>query len=450
VFVIACNVSANTDDLLTLDNGSENKNSMTWPMLPGENLNELAAKFYPGNKVMQKQFVFKTLRLNIDELPELDPNTDFAIPTAVVIPTLKSLSYSSRAIKSPNKKSGNQSLHISYNLKTVVEKLPKSLLADYEHLVTRNAFLKEELAKLNERLAYLQAKLNDLKLILDRTLNLPEKKILKNIDAEEPKNKTVTTPIATNAQSVKPKETSLFFDPLNKTLWLSILAVILISALGSYLFKKYRERAYIKFINSVTQQKALTSFNKPLQETAKPDVDSSIDTSPKTDTQADEFSERLILEKAKIMVGKSSPSEAIEHLKWAIKERPKASIALWLYLLELFRKHDLKDEFEKFAFEMHQIFNVMTPVWVEQEVAIVVAESLEKFPHIIKKLIEEWPGAPAKSYLQSLIDDNRNGERSGFGQEVIDEILLLIAILDSRNDLWEIKDLIKEDAEQVV
>ena len=107
----------------------------------------------------------------------------------------------------------------------------------------------------------------------------------------------------------------------------------------------------------------------------------------------------------------------------------------------------LKEEFEKFAFEMHQTFNVMTPIWEEKEVEIEVANTLEKFPHIIKKITAEWPSEPAKSYLQSLITDNRDGERTGFGDEVIDEILTLIAVLDARDDLWEIKDLIKENAE---
>jgi len=448
VFVIACNVSAYTEDLLTLDN-LEDKNSMTWPMLPGESLNELAAKFYPDNKIMQKQFVFKTLRLNTELLPQLDPNTDFAAPTALIIPTLKSLSFSTRAINSSNKKSNKPSLQISYSIKTAIEGLPKSLLMDYEDLVIRNTFLKEELAKLNEKLAYLQAKLNDLRLILDKTLTLPEKKIVKNTD-QGSKSKPIVKPVVANTQNTKFALLDLHFDPFNKIFWLSVLAIAFILALGSYLLKKFREKIYIKSINSVTQQQALTSFDKSLKDTAKLDVDPAIGVPLKTDTQTDGFNESSILDEAKTMFGKGLTNEAIEHLKWAIRARPKASITLWLYLLELFRKQTLKDEFEKFAFEMHQNFNVMTPVWQDQEVAIVVTESLEKFPHIIEKIITEWPGAPAKSYLESLIADNRNGERTGFGQEVIDEILFLIAILETRNDLWEIKGLIKENGEQVV
>ncbi|MGQ0443276.1 MAG: hypothetical protein ACT4OH_07535, partial [Methylophilaceae bacterium] len=81
-FALADKVSANTDDLLNLETGAESKDSMVWPMLPGESLNELAAKFYPTNTFMRRQFTFKTLRLNAESLPNLDASERFPLPTA--------------------------------------------------------------------------------------------------------------------------------------------------------------------------------------------------------------------------------------------------------------------------------------------------------------------------------------------------------------------------------
>ena len=86
----------------------------------------------------------------------------------------------------------------------------------------------------------------------------------------------------------------------------------------------------------------------------------------------------------------------------------------------------------------------MTPVWYENnEIAadakiaqqIIVSQHLEDFPHIMEKLDAVWPSELARVYLESLMTDNRDGERAGFSQSVIDEILLLIGLLDARKEL---------------
>jgi hypothetical protein len=122
-----------------------------------------------------------------------------------------------------------------------------------------------------------------------------------------------------------------------------------------------------------------------------------------------------------------------------IESQPDASINHWLYLLEVFRKLNLKNEFEDYADRMHKAFNVMTPVWYEKEVAataaIIVPQSLEEFPHIMGQLYGVWPGELAGVYLRSLVTDNRGGERVGFSKTVVDEILFLIELLDNYKDM---------------
>jgi hypothetical protein len=141
------------------------------------------------------------------------------------------------------------------------------------------------------------------------------------------------------------------------------------------------------------------------------------------------------LQEAKMLMSINRANDAVAHLKMTIETQPKASINHWLYLLEIFRKLNLKEEFEQYATNMHQTFNVMTPVWYETEVAIYVPESIEEFPHIMEKLYSVWPGDLATVYLRNLINDNRGGERTGFGKTVLSEILLLIEMLDIRKDL---------------
>jgi len=439
VLALAAKVSANSNDSLVLDNDLASNDSMTWPMLPGESLNELAAKFYPKNKVMQRHFTAKTLRLNMELLPNLDANTDFAVPTAVIIPSLKSLSSSAHAIKSSHKKMANHNLRMTYNIKAAVENLPQNLLQEYEALVSKNSFLKVELAKLNEKLAFLQNKLNDLKLILDKTLTLPQKKVFKNLGAQELQDSKPVKPEpakkVVRKQTIESNQFSTFFDSINKDLLLAVLAFALVAGLGSYLFKKNRQKSNRKVLIEANREDSKFGFADAWEATELQHADLKENLPLNTDTQVDDLKEGSILDEAKLFVSKNQPNEAIEHIKWAIRAQPKANINIWLYLLEIFRKQNLKTEFETYAIAMHQTFNVMTPAWEEKSVAIVVAQSLEEFPHIVETLTANWPEESAKAYLRGLISDNREGERTGFGASVLEDILLLIALLDVRSDL---------------
>ena len=47
--VLSSSIVAVADDALILDAELQDTNSMTWSMLPGENLNDVARLFYPKN-----------------------------------------------------------------------------------------------------------------------------------------------------------------------------------------------------------------------------------------------------------------------------------------------------------------------------------------------------------------------------------------------------------------
>lgn len=64
-----------------------------------------------------------------------------------------------------------------------------------------------------------------------------------------------------------------------------------------------------------------------------------------------------------------------------------------------------------------------------------MTQSLEEFPPIIDKLCSVWPRELATVYLRGLITDNCGGGRAGFGKAVLNEILMLVAVLGSRKDL---------------
>ena len=45
-------------------NRTNNNESLTWPLLPGESLTDTAKQFYPKNKQQQQLFIKKALTLN--------------------------------------------------------------------------------------------------------------------------------------------------------------------------------------------------------------------------------------------------------------------------------------------------------------------------------------------------------------------------------------------------
>ena len=152
--VLSTSIVAIADDALILDAELQDTNSMTWPMLPGENLNDVARLFYPKNQTMQQQFMAKTLRLSSNIQADLNPVKRFETPTLLVIPTLKSLSYSKNGTNESRKKPRKQKLQLSYDIGRTIEQVPAKLLQDYQWLVSKNAFLKEELAKLNKKIIF--------------------------------------------------------------------------------------------------------------------------------------------------------------------------------------------------------------------------------------------------------------------------------------------------------
>ena len=463
---------ASANDALTLDNAlstnsqpaqTEQKNSMTWPMLPGESLADVARLFYPNNKTMQQKFVTQALKLSAETAPSLKPTQRFEQPTLLLIPTLKSLSkISASKVKNKNK----QALKMSYGLKQALESVPQKLRQEYDQLVNKNAFLKEQLIKLNQKIVFLETKLVELKLIFDKTLTLPDlplvnsealtspvvqnttqpttpttiepavKKVFKNLSqAENTKAHKKTQSTETGA----PAEHS-WFDSINADLVKAALAIAALLLLGTFLLKKYRQRMFEKLSFTATKiQNTVNDFSGYYEKKIVADEESSAAVQQQQAAKEVETRLSATLEEAKLLMSVNRGTDAIAHLKMTIQSQPKASINHWLYLLEVFRKLNLKNEFEEYADNMHETFNVMTPVWYEKEVAIntvmIVPQSLEEFPHIMEQLYGVWPGELATVYLRSLITDNRGGERVGFGKAVVSEILMLIALLDTRKDI---------------
>ena len=477
VFLLALSISvaAIADDAIISDAELQDTNSMTWPMLPGENLNDVARLFYPKNHAMQRQFIANTLRLSSNIQADLNPVKRFETPTLLVIPTLKSLSHSKNGTNVSLKKPRKKKLQLSYDIGQTIEQVPAKLMQDYEWLVSKNAFLKEELARLNKKIIFLQTKLNDLKLILDKTLNLPNtsslntslpnavaptsslpvnnlpvKKVFKNLSDfkfEHEKSDAIEAKI-TQTSIAMPQAVSSLFENDNKNLIINVLALLALLTLSTLLLKKYRQRMFSNFTEAIPQmddtlldfgghwkdegraidQQTIHEIKQEIENTEAKTIQSNIEPQ-KAQSNVD-----ATLVEAKLLMSIHRSQDAIDHLKLTIEANPKASINHWLYLLEIFRKLNLKEEFKKYAEGLKANFNVTTQVWDDSIAPGTLPQYLEEFPNIMEKLYIIWPSSQAKDYLRSLITDNRDGERAGFGKAVLSEILLLIALLDTRKD----------------
>lgn len=459
---------------------SDTRNSLSWTAIPGESLNDVARAFYPNSKAMQRLFIAKTLQLNPEIEPKLKPSMVFETPTLLTIPTLKSLSKSRQAANTSHRaKAASQDLSMSYSMEKAASNFPALLVQEYELLLSKNDFLKAELERLHARINALQAKLGYLKLVLDKTLSFPDKpataslasnynspeaqdvvntatakKAFKNLNGNNANENNVSS-VNTVAKQVKlltqqsPASVVLATDKVEESSsnllkygLLATLGLVALLALGAYLLKKYRQRAIDRFSQSMPiMDDTLTNLGGQWQDTeqeaeAEHAVEQQSRNSTKNfmNTQMRDEQARATssLEEAKLLMSINRMQDAIGHLKLTIETQPKISINHWLCLLEIFRKMDLKEDFEHYAQNLHRTFNVMTPVWYETSAAIVVPQQLEEFPHIMDKLDAVWPSDLAKVYLESLIMDNRNGDRAGFSQAVLDEILMLIALLETR------------------
>lgn len=423
--------------------------AISWPMLPGESLNQLATLFYPKNKSMQRRFVAKTKELSHELNPTLDANAVFTQPGMLVIPELKVLARHAPLFNSRPRKS--TALRMSYQIESIVT---PEMHVQYQDLVQRNEFLKQELERLQQRLSGMQETLVQLKSAVlafirvespvtpkpvpkpvPHAVQKPAEPIQK-VNLLEP---SVRPPISNPEPTKKLAELHAQIDKVSAdSLWVRVLIEFLMIIVGLVLaFMAWfwvRKRLFGK-IEAATNEQFEIIGRTLFHSVGDSSFDLTSDPFERAQDDILSIEESSIVDEARILVSMDRPAKAISVLLNYVGAHPKASLHPWLYLLELYRKEDRKDEFIAVAKRLHTTLNVMTPQWEETEAAIIIAHSLEEFPHIIAQLTEAWAAGKAQQYLTELLEDNREGERAGFSLEVSEEIMLL-------KDVWDIRALI--------
>jgi hypothetical protein len=398
------------DDML-----EQTPDAITWPMLPGESLNQLAALFYPGNKSMQRRFVAKTQELSRELNPTLDANAVFSQPGMLVIPELKALSRHAPPFNSRRSKSAATDSRMSYQIEDVSKAIITSEMhAQYEELSQRNFTLKQELESLNLRLSSLQSTLDRLKILAQ---------------ASKPQPKPALGPIEAKASTSQQELTEnppKLYIPLAVLAGLALLTLVIRYRRKIFKGTAHEESGFItrSAVSSDDQQQAIPT---PVTEA------NALKASDFPGLVVEEAGS--VVEEAKIFVDTERSKEAIALLQSVINEEPEAALEPWLYLLDIYRDLNQKEEFAELAQRFHRTFNVMTPLWEEVKAVMMVAVSLEEFPHIISQLVDTWPSGKARQYLENLLVHNRDGDRTGFSLEILQEILLLLNVLETRDSI---------------
>lgn len=136
------------------------------------------------------------------------------------------------------------------------------------------------------------------------------------------------------------------------------------------------------------------------------------------------------LELAEVMLSMRLTGSAAQTLEDHIRAHPRQALIHWLKLLDIYRRSGQQKDFEASAQQLQQHFNIAPPDWQnDHEPVPARSPSLENYVHISSRIQELWPRRSCAEYLGRLLEDNRGGTRTGFPQNVVEEILLLLTML---------------------
>lgn len=152
-----------------------------------------------------------------------------------------------------------------------------------------------------------------------------------------------------------------------------------------------------------------------------------------TTVTVDELSS--VEEEAEVFLLLGRMDMAIGVLRHHIEANDAAPAHVWMSLLDVLHTQGLRQEFEKLAPEIRERFNVALPTWGDANARSNELTGLEHFPHLLAKITSRWSSPDCLDYLRSLTQDNRNGERGGFHLEAFRELLMLIGMLESRENM---------------
>lgn len=303
-------------------------------------------------------------------------------------------------------------------LDTTLALTPNSNLAP---IMADDIMMEDELTVVNNRIAHLQKQITSL-----------EQQNLKLTSDNKLKTKQLT------------KTQSLETRFKNLLLFISALLLLLLA----YIVFTWLRRKQLEKQTSNTEA-LWVGTNKPHTEplinnaSEADDDDDESDTDTKEETESDllpllpagSSEEPIVIEDeqafsvldhADVFLFHGRPALAIQLLQNYLTEHPKQSVTIWLFLLDLLAKEDLKDQYEEASADCKLHYNIKIHDFSQQETE--ATESLEDFPRLAQGLCDVWNTPSALVYLDDLIYIKRLTPRAGLPRNLIEELTILKTI----------------------
>ncbi len=177
------------------------------------------------------------------------------------------------------------------------------------------------------------------------------------------------------------------------------------------------------FFEQDTHQELNVATEKPTEIAVVPESTKSAET---TFTVEDFNADHNVLDHADVFLSYGRTSLAIQLLQNHLLDFPKQSVTIWMYLLDLLAKENLKAVYEQTALECKEHFNIKIAEFSRSENDL--NSTLESYPRITAGLQQVWGTPAALTYLDDLIYNSRLEIRVGFHKNVIEELLLLRSV----------------------
>lgn len=298
----------------------------------------------------------------------------------------------------------------------------------------------ERMARMEETIKLLNTQIE----ALDKALALTAETLAlrQKLQAAEAATGTLPAPVAKPAEPPPPSS--------NNSNWLEILLSALAGGLvaGGFahlLSRRREQRMEPSHTLAMPREPVVKREIAEIKPTAASTVSSSaapepVDMAPEVFSRAPEDVKQINVEfnhdesaiaLAEIMLSFGRPQGATETLARHIDETASDNPRPWLMLLDLYQRSGLKDDYMRLLPAMRSKFNVQAPAWEELRVPVSGLKSLEDYQHIVARISATWGSQEVMDYLYELVHDNRDGQRSGFPLEVVEEIVLLLLVLEA-------------------
>jgi pilus assembly protein FimV len=134
-----------------------------------------------------------------------------------------------------------------------------------------------------------------------------------------------------------------------------------------------------------------------------------------------------VTQEAEFWVSVNDLPRAIEILEPQVELEDSESPLPWLYLLDLYRATKNRDKYDALKQRFVKSFNAKVIDYDEQP-STQDERHIEDFSHLMSRICTLWYTDDILPFLQSLLVDDRGGQREGFELSVYREILFLIGL----------------------